>query len=156
MEQAKALLRATVTLGHSILMQKEYQNLADFYTVELKAGGDSVRFLQPLALTKLALFVADALREGIARLRGEPKPLLMATPNPEADPPDFLVVAVLGSSRCWRAGGKNGFGNAFARAAAKTGAHIAHDGFDSAVCRVSAADLERFKEQVALELNPSW
>ena len=124
-------------------MQKEYANFADFYTITLKPGGDTPRFLHPLALTKLALFVADALREGITRLRDNPKPVLMAAPicnhicnhicihirnhicnhicnqvlmaapNPDASPPDFLVVAVLGSARCWRAGGKNCFGNAF-------------------------------------------
>ena len=77
----------------------------------------------------------------------------MAAPNPNASPPEFLVVAVLGSARCWRAGGKNCFGNAFARAAAVTGAHIAHDGFDSSVCRVAATDLDRFKEAVVLELD---
>lgn len=152
-ERAKELLKATVQLGHSILMQKEYANFADFYTITLKPGGDTPRFLHPLALTKLALFVADALREGITRLRDNPKPVLMAAPNPDASPPDFLVVAVLGSARCWRAGGKNCFGNAFVRAATATNAHIAHDGFDSAVCRVSAADLERFKEAVVLELD---
>ena len=153
MERAKGLLKATVGMGHGILMQKEYQNYADFYTITLKPGGDTPRFLHPLALTKLALFVADALREGISRLRDNPKPVLMAAPNPDASPAEFLVVAVLGSSRCWRAGGKNCFGSVFMRAASATGAHIAHDGFDSSVCRVSATDLERFKEAVVLELD---
>ena len=51
------------------------------------------------------------------------------------------------------AGGKNSFGNAFASAAEKTNAHMFHDGFDSAVCKVVAADYERFHENIVLELR---
>ena len=110
----------------------------------LKAGGDVHHFLHPLALTKLALFIADAIREGTPSLRTKSaKPLLMAAPNPNDSPPTYLIVAVLGSARCWRAGGKNSFGNAFSRAAEATQAHMAHDGFDSAVCKVAADDHER-------------
>ena len=57
----------------------------------------------------------------------------------------------MSSARCWRAGGKNGFGHAFVRAAERTNAHMAHDGFDSAVCKVAAADHERFHEHVVLD-----
>ena len=143
-----------VSVGHSVLVGREYQNFGDFHSVTLRPGGDVARFTQPLALTKLALFLADALREGIASLRNAPsKPLLIAAPAMEASPPSFLIVAVLGSARCWRSGGKNGFGHAFARAAEATSAHMAHDGFDSAVCKVAAADHERFHEHVVLELG---
>ena len=41
----------------------------------------------------------------------------------------------------------------FARAAERTNAHMAHDGFDSAVCKVASADHERFHEHVVLELG---
>lgn len=154
LDRAKELLRATVAVGHSVLTAKEYTNFGDFHSVALKAGGDTAHFLHPLALTKLALFVADALREGTPSLRnGSAKPLLMSAPNPEESPPTYLIVAVLGSARCWRAGGKNSFGSAFARAAEKTNAHMAHDGFDSAVCKVAAADHERFHEHIVLELE---
>ena len=153
LERAKEMLRATVAVGHSVLVGHEYTNFGDFHSVKLKAGGDSVRFTHPLALTKLALFISDALREGIASLRNAPsKPLLIAAPQPDASPPVFLIVAVLGSARCWRSGGRNSFGKAFATAAEKTNAHMAHDGFDSAVCRVAAADHERFHEHIVLEL----
>ena len=154
LERAKEMLRATVAVGHSVLVGHEYTNFGDFHSVKLKTGGDSVRFTHPLALTKLALYISDALREGIASLRNAPsKPLLIAAPNPEASPPTYLIVAVLGSARSWRSGGRNGFGNAFARAADKTNAHIAHDGFDSAACKVAAADYDRFHEHVVLELG---
>lgn len=152
-ERAKEMLRATVSVGHGVLVGREYQNFGDFHSVTLKPGGDVARFTQPLALTKLALFIADALREGIASLRNAAsKPLLIAAPALEESPPSYLIVAVLGSARCWRSGGKNGFGHAFVRAADRTAAHMAHDGFDSAVCKVAAADHERFHEHVVLEL----
>ena len=153
LDRAKELLRATVNVGNGVLTAKEYNNFGDFHSVVLKPGGDTSHFLHPLALTKLALFVADALREGTPSLRGRAKPLLMAAPNPDDSPPTFLVVAVLGSARCWRSGGKNSFGTAFARAAERTSAHMAHDGFDSAVCKVAAADHERFHEHIVLELE---
>ena len=149
-----SLALSQVSVGHSVLVGREYQNFGDFHSVTLKPGGDTARFTQPLALTKLALFIADALREGIASLRHAPsKPLLIACPTLDESPPAFLIVAVLGSARCWRAGGRNSFGHAFARAAERTQAHMAHDGFDSAVCKVAAADHERFHEHVVLELG---
>lgn len=154
LDRAKEMLRAIVSVGHSVLTAHDYVNYGDFHAVTLKAGGDSARFTHPLALTKLALFISDALREGIASLRNAPsKPLLIAAPNLDATPPSYLIVAVLGSGRSWRSGGRNGFGNAFARAAEKTNAHMAHDGFDSSVCRVAAADHERFHEHIVLELD---
>ena len=155
LDRAKELLRATVAVGHSVLTAKEYTNFGDFHSVVLKGSGDTPHFLHPMALTKLALYVADALREGTPSLvrANRAKPLLMAAPNPDDSPPTFLVVAVLGSARCWRSGGKNSFGTAFQRAAEATNAHMAHDGFDSAVCKVAAADHERFHEHIVLELE---
>ena len=154
LDRAKELLRSTVAVGNSVLTNRQYTNFGDFHSVVLKQGGDTAHFLHPHALTKLALFVADALREGTPSLRAKSaKPLLMAAPNPDESPPTYLIVAVLGSARCWRSGGKNSFGAAFERAAEKTNAHMAHDGFDSAVCKVAAADHERFHENIFLELG---
>lgn len=81
--KAKELVKAIVALGQNVITQRLYQYLGDFYYVVLKPGGDTARFLRAHALTKLALFVADALREGNTRQRNEPKPLLIAAPNPE-------------------------------------------------------------------------
>ena len=154
-DRAKEMLRATVSVGHAVLTARDYVNYGDFYSVTLKAGGDVGRFTQPLALTKLALFLSDALREGLASLRNAPsKPLLIAAPSLDATPPSYLVVAVLGSSRCWKSG-RNGFGAAFAKAAEMTKAHMAHDGFDSSVCKVASDDFERFHEHLVLEIGRS-
>lgn len=153
-DRAKEMLRATVAVGNAVLVGHDYINYGDFHSVRLKSGGDVARFTHPIALTKLGLFISDALREGIASLRNAPsKPLLISAPVTEADPPALLVAAVMGSARSWNSGGRNSFGNAFARAAELTSAHMAHDGFDSAVCCVAAADYDRFHEHIVLEIN---
>ena len=56
--------RAIMAQGHAIITQKLYHNLGDFYKVLMRPGGDTPRFLHQHVLTKLALFIADALREG--------------------------------------------------------------------------------------------
>lgn len=153
MKRAKEMLRATVSVGHEVLVGHEYINFGDFHSVKLKAGSDTSRFTHPLVLTKLALFISDALREGIASLRNAPsKPLLISAPT-GTKTPTLIVAAVMGSARSWHSGGRHGFGHAFARAAELTSAHIAHDGFDSAVCRVAAADYERFHEHLVLQIG---
>jgi len=152
LERAKELLRATVAVANSVLTARQWANCGDFHSVVLKSGGDTGHFLNPLALTKLALFIADALRE-LSHRAARSKPLLLAVPNLEDATPTYMVVAVLGSARCWRAGGKNSFGNAFTIAAEKTNAHVSHEGFDSTVCKVVAADYERFHENIVLELR---
>jgi len=153
LEKAKVLVKATVAQGQNVLTQRLYQYLGDFYYVVLKPGADTARFLHPQALTKLALFVADALREGNTRRQGEPKPLLMAAPNPERS--THLVVAVLGSARHWKGFGRNAFGTAFHAAASDQRAHIAHDGFESSVCTVASADLQNFINGVVIRYNGS-
>jgi hypothetical protein len=81
--------------------------------VILRESAETDKFAHVQALTKLALFLADALRE----TRGggkEPIPVLLAAPMRDRT---HLVVAVLGSARYWKAGGKSSFGTAFHEAA---------------------------------------
>lgn len=60
LERAKELLRATVAVANSVLTARQWANCGDFHSVVLKSGGDTGHFLNPLALTKLALFIAGA------------------------------------------------------------------------------------------------
>lgn len=138
LHKAKQLLRALVDQGCAIISQKQYHDLSDFWQVTLRPSSEAEQFTHVQSLTKLALFVADALRVGKAHVRGESvtKPVLLAVPMRERK---HLVVAVLGSSRNWQSSaGHNSFGAAF-RAAAQDGAisaRVAHDGFESSVCEV--------------------
>lgn len=81
--------------------------------VILRESVETEKFVRIQSLTKLALFLADALREVRGRGR-EATPLLIAAPKKDRT---HLVVAVLGSARHWSTGGRNSFGNAFYEAA---------------------------------------
>jgi len=152
-ERAKKLLRVLVSQGSRIITQRMYQDLSDFYQVVLKRGLDTEHFTKTQPLTKLALFVADALREG--RKTDDPKPLLIAAPN--VNDKTHLVVAVLGSARHWRGSGENSFGAAFDAAARDPhiNARVAHESFESSVCIVASDDLDNFLEGVAMNYDPN-
>jgi cell division control protein 45 len=151
LDRAKEVTRLLVAQGHAIITQRMYDNLGDFYQVVLQPGGESSRFLHQQTLTKLALFVADALCEGNVRQNRDAKPLVLAVPDSAKG--THLVVAVLGSSRYWKGSGRNAFGNAFHLAATSEKAHIAHDGFESSVCKIASGDLKNFLEGVVLRYN---
>ena len=122
----------------------------------MRPGGDTPRFLHQHVLTKLALFVADALREGGQAKQKEhkaPKPVLLAAPYPDRGV--HLVVAVLGSSRYWKGDGRNSFGKAFQEAAVELNAHIAHEGFESSMCQVASNDLDNFLNGIVMKYDPS-
>ena len=156
LEKAKSMHRAIMTQGHAIITQKLYHNLGDFYKVLMRPGGDTPRFLHQHTLTKLALFIADALREGGQSNKKSdkaPKPVLLAAPYPDRGV--HLVVAVLGSSRYWKGDGRNSFGKAFEDAAVELNAHIAHEGFESSMCQVASADLDNFLNGIVMKYDPT-
>ena len=158
LEKAKNLMRALVAQGHTIITQRQYVLLGDFYKVILQPSREAEQFAHSQsALIKLALFVAEALREG--RAKKEPKPLVMAAPRKavgEDGTATFLVVAVLGSARHWQSGGRNSFGNAFHAAATdeRVNARVAVEAFDSTICYVAQADLENFMNGVVMNYTP--
>jgi len=157
MERAKRQLKALVSQGNAIITQRQFQRMGDFYKVIMKPGTETEHFTQVQALTKLGLFVADALREA-AKQKGDAgkqkgdagKPLLIAVPKKGLT---YLVVAVLGSSRYWKDGaGKSGFGHAFLKTAhdPQHKARIKHESFESSVCEVAKDDLDNFLDGVVL------
>ncbi|EOD28598.1 hypothetical protein EMIHUDRAFT_463154 [Emiliania huxleyi CCMP1516] len=121
-------------------------------TVILRESVETEKFTQEQSLTKLALFLADALRETRKNSK-EAIPVLIAAPKKDRT---HLVVAVLGSARFWGpSGGRNAFGKAFLEAARdpRVKARVAHESFESAVCRVASDDLRNFLEGVALNYD---
>jgi len=151
--------------------------------VILRESVETEKFTQEQSLTKLALFLADALRETRKNSK-EAIPVLIAAPKKDRT---HLVVAVLGSARFWGpSGGRNAFGKAFLEAARDPRvkvrtvprphspapvppppsppplrlsprlalqARVAHESFESAVCRVASDDLRNFLEGVALNYD---
>mmetsp|Transcript_47878 Transcript_47878/g.102295 ORF Transcript_47878/g.102295 Transcript_47878/m.102295 type:complete len:627 (-) Transcript_47878:26-1906(-) len=151
-ERAKGLLRALMVTGNRIISQKQFANVGEFFKVILKQGADTDQFTHIQALTKLALYIADAVREGDTQKRG--KPLLVAAPKKDKT---HLVVAVSGSSRHWTGSGASTFGRAFLQVANDPEVHarVALESFESAVCIVASDDLEQFLEDVVLKYEPS-
>ncbi len=150
-ERAKDLLRALISQGNSIITSKAYTRLGDFYKVVMRDSIETELFTHVQALTKLALFVADALRE--AKALKESLPVLMAAPR--IDKKTHLVVGVLGSGRHVRGAGRNPFGKAFASAARDRTikARVAHESFEASVCIVASDDLQNFVQGVVLNYD---
>ena len=153
LKRAKDLLRALISQGNSIINTKAYTPLGDFYKVVLRESIETEIFTHVQALTKLALFVADALRE--AKSLKQSKPVLIAAPR--VDKKTHLVVGVLGSGRYWRGPGRNPFGNAFHSAARDQtiNARVAHESFEASVCIVASEDLQNFVQGVVLNFDDS-
>ncbi|EOD17884.1 hypothetical protein EMIHUDRAFT_102557 [Emiliania huxleyi CCMP1516] len=164
-ERSKELMRAMISTGHSVLATRNFEQLGDFTQAEaaeaagpprvpviLRESVETEKFTQEQSLTKLALFLADALRETRKNSK-EAIPVLIAAPKKDRT---HLVVAVLGSARFWGpSGGRNAFGKAFLEAARdpRVKARVAHESFESAVCRVASDDLRNFLEGVALNYD---
>jgi cell division control protein 45 len=151
-ERSKELMRAMISTGHSVLATRNFEQLGDFTQVILRESVETEKFTQEQSLTKLALFLADALRETRKNSK-EAIPVLIAAPKKDRT---HLVVAVLGSARFWGpSGGRNAFGKAFLEAARdpRVKARVAHESFESTVCRVASDDLRNFLEGVALNYD---
>ena len=159
---AQNLQRAIVRTGTSIIEERLVKTLKNFRLIVMKDGPDLDLFLHPLTLTKLALFMMDAMREtGRAYL-----PIVMAALKRDTD--TYLVAGLDGL----RGGGASRrkyanvsslsfsrifsdlllvmvcskFGNAFRKTADATRASIRQNRFDTAVIELARADLTRFME----------
>ncbi|MES1908374.1 MAG: hypothetical protein MHM6MM_001324 [Cercozoa sp. M6MM] len=89
---------------------------------------------QPMAASKLALFIQSALRDV---LRRRPRPLLLAILDEKRE--QFLLVGV--NEQSGTSNRRNYFGQLFLQAAAEVRAELRHDAFETAMMRVSVEDL---------------
>ncbi|KAG8528159.1 uncharacterized protein KY384_007075 [Bacidia gigantensis] len=84
---AQHLHRAILRTGTSVIEKRQIRHLKAFRMAVVKEGPDVALFTHPGALTKLALWVAEAIAEqekdhrGQAGNHGRPTPLVMATLN---------------------------------------------------------------------------
>jgi len=100
-------------------------------------------FTNPVALSKLALFIVNALRE---RFPNRPKcPFILSSLCSVRD--CFVVVGVATSNRMGTIV-KNSFGSAFSSAREIVKARTKHMGFETWVIEVQKEDLKRFIEEV--------
>ena len=110
---------------------------------------DAPLFKHPLSLTRLALFLQDALRATKTRER----PLVVCGPASRETSDDAkhtvgggdgafaLVVGVTGAPRADDADGGNHFSSSFRRAAETVRARFKHDAFEASVVQVAERNL---------------
>ncbi|KAJ1637856.1 CDC45 family [Pavlovales sp. CCMP2436] len=135
---ATQLQRAVVETGKIVIENKRMTSLGTFMKVTL-AECPALRFFleSPMALSRLALFIADALR-GIGR---RSKPVVVAAPDVLAK--THLIVAVTGSARFGDVQ-KNAFHSRFRRAADQMGAHVKQVRLNTTCIEIASSDLSVF------------
>ena len=126
-----------------------------FSLLDHGSPADASTFKHPLALTRLALFLQDALRatKKIERPLVVVGPCVFSTDEDEGDADlnaSFaLVVGVTGAPRADDADGGNHFATSFRRAAETVRARFRHDAFEASVVQVSQRNLGEFMEALS-------
>ena len=163
---SKSLHHAVVSCGISIIEKHAIRTLRSFRLVILTDGPDLALFSNPSVLTRLAMWLIDALRDSMIEVekrnaqnrRARKKAKQDADALPSSDLPytmPFVVAAmdqakstytVVGVSGATDFGDvrRNQFGLAFQEAAEKSGATTQHDRFETSVVEVAAPHLKAF------------
>lgn len=148
--RAKALQQAVVAAGTVLFEKRQIKDLRLFRLAVVKDGADLHVFRNPLALTRLGVWIA----EGCAEAHLQPLPLVVASFDPDANA--YLVLGM--GPRKPRDSGTaaidmsevNKFGTAFQRTAERVNARVRMDGFESSVIQVARDDLSRFLEALTV------
>lgn len=168
---AKALHQAIVAQGVSVIVKQSIKTLRSFRLAVLQDGPSLHLFVHPDTLTRLGLWLIDALRDIVAEQhtrRAEAKrarrrskgadesdtsealphlPFVLAALDAPRDV--YVVVGIVGAPDFGDAS-RNQFGLAFQEAAHASGAHMQTDRFDSSVLEVKRDDLMPFVESLHL------
>ncbi|KNC50812.1 cell division control protein 45 [Thecamonas trahens ATCC 50062] len=145
LDHAIDVQRAIVRQGTSLIESRAIVPSGPFRYAFITDSPDLPYFVHPLALTKLANFLVDTLREA----GKAPKPFVMAALNKDAD--SYLVVGVSGAAR-FGSVAKNTFGQAFVAAADATQVSAKFDCFESSFVDVKREDMTNFLEHLHHDL----
>lgn len=137
LKRAIELQNALVREGVDLLLKKVIVRNGPFRYGLLQDAGS--RFCHWQALTRLALFVLEALKKP----NKTSKPLVLCALNRTKDA--YLVLGVTPAAPSTRAK-RNDFGISFHQAARMTGTRVQFHSFDSSVIEVGASDIARFLE----------
>jgi cell division control protein 45 len=156
---AKSLHRTIFKLGQSVIEKRAIKSLRSFRTTILREGPDLPLLSHPLALIKLATWLAEvSAEEDRVRARRIQRDLIAAVLIPSRAV--FLVVGVSARKTADEPAdepgdGRNKFGLAFSRVARMEtrGLGMKIDAFEPGVVEVREADLGRFLEVVSFELG---
>lgn len=140
--------KAIVKQGVALITNKRIVSSGPFRYAIIEDSPDQALFCHPLILSKLALFLVDAL---VTSIRKPAKPLVLACYNP--DEACFLVVGVPGPSSLGSSDRiLNPFGTAFRQAADQTKSRYKHDSFETSVMQVQKDDIHKFFELLHSDL----
>uniref|UniRef100_A0A7R9UQ48 Uncharacterized protein n=1 Tax=Diacronema lutheri TaxID=2081491 RepID=A0A7R9UQ48_DIALT len=143
MQLATQMQRSVVETGKIVIENKRIQKTGRFVRVQLGECPALHLFLgSPRALSRLALFVADAQRDSGLRA----KPVVVSAPDVAAK--KHLIVAVTGSARFGDVR-KNAFHTLFKKAAREMGAQISLERFSTATVEVASPDVAVFFAHLA-------
>ncbi|RPB03740.1 CDC45-like protein [Choiromyces venosus 120613-1] len=156
---AMDLTRAILRTGTALIEKRQILLLRAFRLAVVKEGPDVATFAHPNALSKLALWLGEAILEQEKEQRKTRHlPLVVASLN-ERRGVYVVVGTALGSridededdASMERRSGRNKFGMAFQEVANSTNARIRIDAFEATVVEVRKEDLAGFLEGLSLK-----
>lgn len=156
-----ALQKSIIRQGTSMLDKQAIKTLRSFRLGVIKDGPDLHVFSHPATLTRLGVWLVDAVRDLISGPNGKITEQSSSKKKPKSFP---FVIASLDEVRdCYLVVGVNGaaqygdvrrnkFGMAFQEAAQVSGARARHDRFEESVIEVRKDDLMSFVQKLHLGL----
>ncbi|TFY59472.1 hypothetical protein EVJ58_g5762 [Rhodofomes roseus] len=145
-----ALHRAIMRQGSSIIDKHDIRTLRGHRVVVLSQGPDLALFAHPGVLSRLALWLVEALRDRLqgtqvafSRSKRKSLPLVLACMNEKEG--TYIVVGVMGALDFGDVR-KNEFGLAFLDARERCNARTRHGSFDTSVLEIQKDDLKVFLE----------
>ena len=153
---AKQLHHIVLSTGQSLIEKRMIKSLRNFRTTVIRDTPNLAIFEHPLALTKLATWLADvATEEDRGRARRVQADLLVACLIPSRQV--FMVVGVTAKQPEDETNGEvgNRFGLAFGRVAklGVRGIGMKIDAFEPGVVEIREGDLGRFLEVLTMEFG---
>ncbi|KAI9569534.1 CDC45 family [Boletus coccyginus] len=142
-----SLHRAIIRQGTSIIDKQDIRTMRSHRVVVLSQGPDLALFAHPGVLSRLALWLIDALRDklpGTKLARGKKSlPFVLGCLNERTE--TYIVVGVMGSLELGDVT-KNEFGLAFINAKERCNARSSHNSFNTSILEIDQNDLKVFLE----------
>ncbi|KAJ3904359.1 CDC45-like protein [Lentinula edodes] len=143
------LHRAIIRQGTSIIDKQDIRTMRNHRVVILTQGPDLPLFSHPGVLSRLALWLVDALRDKLpgkvvsTRTKRKSLPFVVACLNEASNL--YIVVGVMAATDFGDVR-KNEFGLAFLDAKERCNARTRHSSFDTSILEINQADLPVFLE----------
>ncbi|EFA78479.1 cell division cycle protein 45 [Heterostelium album PN500] len=142
------VLQKEITRRVASMIEKRIVVLSGPFRYALLTETSDIKyFIHPMALTKLGLFMIDAL----TAMKKQPKPFLIGALNEKKG--NYLIVGISGSLSTEQQA--NEFGVNFRAAAEMTNSPLKYQSFDTAVVEIGKLDMPKFIEQLHTMSSPN-